>query len=561
MPGPRILSLAAAPRSAALALLLAAAVPAGAQSDLYTYGPDMDFAYLGADVDGGADLDGDGLPDVLAGAPSDGTLVNRGGAVHAVAGITGLQLAKLTGANKDGGLGTSVAFVGDVDLDGVADFAAGAPHATGTGSHPSLVTLFSGASFTIRWQVTGGAGDALGCAVAAAGDVNLDGYPDVAAGASNDAVGGVNTGRAFVFSGFDGTLLRQFDGEAQGDAFGFSVASAGDVNLDGWPDLLVGAPKVEGVGGDAGMARLYSGATGQPLLGFWGDSTSDLLGWSVAGPGDTDGDGHPDLLVGVRLDDVAGTNSGSALLLSGASGALLHTFSSDDGGDLCGTSVAGAGDLDADGLADVLVGIPSDESQGPYTGAVRAFSGASGALLFTRLGAAKNHGFGESVAGLGDVDADGAPDLGIGAPVHNSGGKLWVVSSADCSAIAEYGSGCPGSGGFVPHLRLTGCATAGSSVGLTLSGALGSSLALVFVGPQPVSIPIQGGCTALVDPLPGELVLVLSGAGAGMGSGVHVGVLPTETAPGTSLALQALVLDPGVPSGLSTSNGVHVVLP
>lgn len=561
MMGTRLLSPPAARRMAAGALLLAATVPAGAQSDLYTYGPDLSFAALGTAVDGGADLDGDGLADVLVGAPSDGTLVFQGGAVHAVAGVTGLKLAKLTAGIQYGNLGASVAFVGDIDLDGVPDFATGAPHATGSGPGASIVTAWSGASFAIRWQVSGGGGDALGCAVAAAGDVNLDGYPDIAAGASSDAVGGVKTGRVFVYSGFDGSVLRQFDGGAQGDAFGFSVAGAGDVDLDGWPDLLVGAPKVDGVGGDAGMARLYSGATGLPLLEFWGDATSDLLGWAVAGPGDTDGDGHPDLLVGVRWDDVAGTNSGSAQLYSGASGALLCTMTSDDGSDLAGTSVAGAGDLDADGLADVLVGIPSDESQGNYTGAMRAFSGTSGALLFTRYGLTKNTGFGQSVAGLGDVDADGAPDIGIGGPASSAGGKLWVLSSADCSSITEYGSGCPGSGGFIPLLRLTGCATAGSSIGLSLSDALGGSLAIIFLGPQPVSIPIKGGCTALVDPLPGHLTLLLSGAGAGKGSSVHVGVLPAGVAPGSSVALQALVIDPGVPSRISTSNGVHLVLP
>lgn len=550
-----------ASRGLAFALTLAAAPPAVGQSDLYTYGPDVMFAFLGGDLDGGADVDLDGLPDVLAGAPLDDTLANSAGAVHVVSGMTGLRLAKLPGSTKDGGLGTSVAFVGDVDLDGVADFAAGAPYDTSAGLAASRVLVSSGADFTLHWQVWGGTGDNLGCAVAAAGDVNLDGIPDILAGAKTKVSGGVAKGRVFVLSGADGSELRTFDGDGQGEEFGFSVACVGDVNLDGWPDHLVGAPKSDSAGADAGRALVFSGATGQPMFGFWGDTAGDQLGWSVAGAGDTNGDGHPDLLIGARLDDVAGSNSGSAFLYSGASGALLHAFNGVAEGNLCGTSVAGPGDLDADGLADVLLGCPGSQSVATQTGVARAFSGSSGSLLFTCPGDAGKGFFGLCVAGLGDVDADGVADFSVSAPTYDGGGKLWVVSAADCSGITKYGIGCLGSGGFIPHLQLTGCATAGGSVGLTLSGALGGSLAVVFVGLQPASIPIKGGCTALVDPLPGELVLQLAGVGPGNGQATHVGEMPPGTAAGTSLALQALVIDPGVPSRYSTSNGVHVVLP
>ena len=135
-----------------------------------------------------------------------------------------------------------------------------------------------------------------------------------------------------------------------------SRSGAGDVNLDGTPDLIVGAFNDDNNGSDSGSARVFSGATGGVLFTFDGDSASDLFGHSVSGAGDVNGDGYADLIVGAYGDDNNG--SGSARLFSGQTGTVIHTF-------------------DGDGFADVIVAAPIDDNNGFDFGSARVLSGAN----------------------------------------------------------------------------------------------------------------------------------------------------------------------------------------
>ena len=126
----------------------------------------------------------------------------------------------------------------------------------------------------------------------------------------------------------------------------------GDVNNDGIDDFIVGARR----GDNGGSARVLSGSDGTALYTFGGDNAEDQFGFSVSGAGDVNNDDIDDFIVGARFDDNNGSASGSARVLSGSDGAVLYTFNGDNAEDQFGFSVSGAGDLNNDGYADLIVG-------------------------------------------------------------------------------------------------------------------------------------------------------------------------------------------------------------
>ena len=166
-------------------------------------------------------------------------------------------------------------------------------------------------AFLEHYRFEGTVNDNLGRSVAGAGDVNQDGFADVIVGASKaTSPQGNRAGAAYIYSGKDGTQLWRFDGGATGDSLGISVAGAGDVNNDGFPDVIVGA-RLTDPGGmmDAGSAYVYSGKDGTELWQFDGVAAVDYLGSSVAGAGDVNQDGCPAIIVGApnaRVDGKPG---------------------------------------------------------------------------------------------------------------------------------------------------------------------------------------------------------------------------------------------------------------
>lgn len=317
-------------------------------------------------------------------------------------------------------MGFSVSGAGDLNGDGFGDVVVGIPDVDlGGFSSTGHVIAYSGFDGSVIHQWFGDHADRLGDAVAAAGDIDGDGFADVIVGATQDNPSTTpNSGSAFVYSGADGTELYRWNGEAAWNYFGNAVACAGDVNADGVVDLVVGASQAN-PGGQvfAGSVYVFSGADGSQLY-TWDGIVDDYFGYAVAGAGDVNNDGFDDVIVGANEASPNGiSQAGSTYVFSGADGSLLLQWNGTGVDDNHGSSVGGAGDVNHDGFDDVIVGSPYTDFGGLYNlGSVFIYSGADGSILYQLDGQAQNEFFGSAVAAGSDVNGDGISDWVIGAP-------------------------------------------------------------------------------------------------------------------------------------------------
>jgi hypothetical protein len=355
---------------------------------------------------------------IAVGANAAGTFVEPGVQV----------IHEFDGASPGGNFGWAVSELGDVDTDGVREAIIGEPFTDGGSTY-----VYSGRTGKLLYRFDGASGDFNGFSMADAGDVDGDGDHDILVGSPGNDAGHVD-----LYSGKTGEPLHRFAGIQSGDAFGWSVSSAGDINRDGRADVLIGASQAFNRAGP-GYAQIYSGKTYALVRTLTGDTGGDEFGSGAGWTRDVNHDGAPDQIVGARN---AGAGArGQVYAYSGKSGKRLFTIDASPHGDSLGSFfVAGVGDVNRDGTPDIYAGDYYDSTNGSdpsvptASGRAAVYSGRDGRELLSWVGTNADEGLGPG-RGAGDVNRDGHPDLVIGSYTSNSGapgaGKVQIFSGAD----------------------------------------------------------------------------------------------------------------------------------
>ncbi len=388
--------------------------------------------------------------------------------------------------NSGDQFGSAVADLDDLDANGVRDLAVGAPFKDDGGNDRGAVwVLFMGSDGKVDQQqkIADDSGDfggglkdddLFGSALAGIGDLDGDGAFDLAVGVPGDDKGGTDRGGVWIlFLGADGKVQQKqkiaddsggFGGGLKDDdRFGSAVADIGDVNADGIPDLAVGAPNDDDGAANAGAVWILfmkvdgTVATKQKISMDAGRldgslKADDHFGAALAGIGDLNNDGIPDLAVGIPGDDKDGTDRGGVLILFlDTEGKVLKKqkianntggFGGLDDDDRFGSAVADIGDMNDDGISDLGVGAPNDDDAFTNAGAVWILmmntDGKVGAWQQVSGSAGGFNGnlhaddyFGAALTGIGDMDNNGVPDMAAGAPGDDDGGAdqgaVWIL--------------------------------------------------------------------------------------------------------------------------------------
>ncbi len=521
-----------------LLLLLFAPFAATVQAQLgplYTFAsPDeADGGGFGIALASVGDLDGDGVSDVAVSGPDEdtqvgGPLVIDAGQVHLYSGATGAFIRTYASPRPetDAYFGDAILPAGDRDGDGTPDFYVPASRETVGGvENVGRVYLLSGAtgeeiaSFTSPNPSDGGE---FGFDLGRLGDLTGDGVGEVGVSARGETVDGLAlAGRLYAFDGATDALVLTITSPSplREAGFGYTSDDAGDVDGDGVPDIVVGAPFRDTSAGDlAGLLYIVSGADGSAIRTIASPNavTLGFFGRWAAGLGDVTGDGVPDVATGANGEPTQGTYLGRAYVISGATGEVAVELRSPDEQPLgfFGELVEAVPDLDGDGLDDLIVSARAEDADAvpmALIGRVYLFS-STGTLLATLEPPVPDPDgvqyFGYGIAALDDLDGDGLAEIGVGAFGESlpgsppNAGRAYVFSTGKTTATA--------SAPEAPGLRLTvgpnparASATVsyavpeGSPVRLDVFDVLGRSVAVLAderqaAGVHTAQVPLAG---------------------------------------------------------------------
>jgi hypothetical protein len=421
----------------------------------WTAESNQEFAYFGFSVSTAGDVNGDDYSDVIVGAYGFTNGQIEEGRVFVYHGsATGLSATTNWTAESDqpySHFGRSVSAAGDVNDDGFNDVIVGAYIYDNDQNDEGRAFVYHGSSTGLseiaNWSVESDqSGSEFGLSVSCAGDVNGDGFSDVVVGAPGYDNGQANEGRTYVYhgsvSGLSATANWTAESNQENSHFGFSVSTAGDVNHDDYYDVIIGAYLFDNGQEDEGRVFVYNGsASGLSISANWTaecDQINAYYGCSVSTAGDLNIDGFSDVIVGAYLYDNGTTNEGRVYVYygssSGLSSAVNWTAESDLTDSYFGYSVSSAGDVNNDGFPDLIIGAYRLSNGQLAEGKAFVYFGSTNQISlhpdWTGICDQEYARFGFSVSGAGDVNNDGFDDVIIGAPTYSNGqsevGKVFV---------------------------------------------------------------------------------------------------------------------------------------
>jgi hypothetical protein len=390
-------------------------------------GPEVNDSF-GVRVSGITDLTGDGVPEIMVSGPEVDCATKDDGVVFVYSGGDGTTVQQYCGVVDQ--FGIDLRALGDVDGDGVADLLIGGSSydSPSHGHWAGRACIYSGSTSSLLYQLEGeDQTNGFGVAAAGIGDIDGDGHADfVVCSNSYNWYSPIGIGRAYVYSGVNGSLIRIHQGEAEYDFFGENAANVGDVDADGCPDYAIMAPLHTTQGG----AYVFSGRSGTPLYKWTGTGNNDALGHGLDGHLDWDGDGYGDVLVGSPHDL---SSKGHVYIYSGRDGSTLADVKG-RAGEFFGYGVANVGDMNRDGVPEILVTAPWNSQFNQYAGRASLLSGRTLRELYEFRGSPRyQYYYGTSSAGGLDYNGDAIPDLMVGTFGYNgaTSGRVTLYAGND----------------------------------------------------------------------------------------------------------------------------------